>query len=120
MIIIHKIDDLAFELFPELKGKELNNQLLIKTLTNFYSYGAFAPKIEIQSGFIKIEINTKEIEEQDEDYRKAVKFCESGKYEQAIELLNQLISKNPTNSEYHRISGQAFSSIVLRQLQGRL
>lgn len=115
MIIIHKIDDLAFELFPELKGKELNNQLLIKTLTNFYSYGAFAPKIEIQSGFIK-----KEIEEQDEDYRKAVKFCESGKYEQAIELLNQLISKNPTNSEYHRISGQAFSSIVLRQLQGRL
>jgi Tfp pilus assembly protein PilF len=46
---------------------------------------------------------------QDADYRKVVSFCEKGKYSEAKPLLQKLIEKNPTNSEYHRIMGQILS-----------
>lgn len=39
----------------------------------------------------------------------AVALCEKGKYSEAKKLLDDLIKKNPTNSEYHRIYGQILS-----------
>ena len=36
-------------------------------------------------------------------------LCEKGRYEEAKPILKQLIDKNPTNSEYHRIMGQILS-----------
>lgn len=36
-------------------------------------------------------------------------MCEQGQYLEAQPLLSELIAKNPTNSEYHRIQGQILS-----------
>ena len=36
-------------------------------------------------------------------------LCEKGKYAEAKSILQNLIQKNPTNSEYHRIMGQILS-----------
>ncbi|MFC5283623.1 tetratricopeptide repeat protein [Pedobacter alpinus] len=46
---------------------------------------------------------------QNSDYRKTVALCEKGNYQEAKPILKNLIEKNPTVSEYHRILGQILS-----------
>jgi tetratricopeptide (TPR) repeat protein len=107
MQIIHKIDDFLFTIFPELMGG--GNDLIISTLENYYTYGPYKPKVNIDNGWVKIEIDTPTIISQEADYKKTVALCEKGKYSEAKPILKKLIEKNPTNSEYHRIMGQILS-----------
>ncbi|MCF8425871.1 MAG: hypothetical protein K9I36_03995 [Bacteroidia bacterium] len=107
MQIIHKIDDFLFTIFPELIGG--GNDLIVSTLEDYYTYGPFKPKVNTDNGWVKIEIDTPTILSQEDDYRKTVALCEKGKYSEAKPILNKLIEKNPTNSEYHRIMGQILS-----------
>ncbi len=58
---------------------------------------------------VTIEIDTPTITSQEPDYRRTVALCEKGKYPEAKPILKNLIQKNPTNSEYHRIMGQILS-----------
>ena len=58
---------------------------------------------------MKIEIDTTSIISQEADYKKAVALCEKGNYNEAKPILQKLIEKNPTISEYHRILGQILS-----------
>jgi tetratricopeptide (TPR) repeat protein len=46
---------------------------------------------------------------QEKEYRKAIEFCENGAYADAKPILEDLISKSPTVSEYHRVLGQIYS-----------
>ena len=108
MQIIHKIDDFLLTIFPELKGAG-NNNLITKKLEAYYTYDSYKPKVTIDNGWIKIEIDTSAIILQEADYNKAVTLCEKGKYSEAKPILKNLIEKNPTNSEYHRIMGQIIS-----------
>jgi len=107
MQIIHKIDDFLFTIFPELKGG--GNAFIINALERYYTYGPYKPKVNIDNGWVKIEIDTPTIISQEADYKKTVSFCEKGKYAEAKPILKKLIEKNPTNSEYHRIMGQILS-----------
>jgi Tfp pilus assembly protein PilF len=104
MQIIHKIDDFLSTIFPELMGG--GNSLIIRTLENYYTYGPYKPKVNIESGWVIIEIDTPAIISEGADYHKTVALCENGKYSAAKPILKNLIEKNPTNSEYHRIMGQ--------------
>ena len=106
MQIIHKIDDFLFTIFPELMG---GNDLITSTLETYYTYGPYKPKVKIDNGWVKIEIDTPAIISQEADYKKTVALCEKGKYLEAKPILKKLIEKNPTNSEYHRIMGQILS-----------
>ncbi|MFA9389331.1 MAG: tetratricopeptide repeat protein [Prolixibacteraceae bacterium] len=110
MIIIHKIDELALELFPELKSNT-DNKLVVDKLVDFYSFGNIQPKVTIANGFVTVEIDLSSIAEQQTEFIKATRFCEKNQFEQAIPILNVLISKNPSNSEFHRVLGQAYSVI---------
>ncbi len=56
-----------------------------------------------------IDIDTPTILSQEADYHKTVALCEKGKYPEAKQILENLIHKNPANSEYHRIMGQILS-----------
>ncbi len=107
MQIIHKIDDFLFTIFPELKGG--GNAFIINALEKYYTYGPYKPKVNIENGWVKIEIDTPTIISQEADYKKTVSLCEKGKYAEAKPILQILIEKNPTNSEYHRIMGQILS-----------
>ena len=107
MQIIHKIDDFLFTIFPELMGG--CNDLITSTLETYYTYGPYKPKVKIDNGWVKIEIDTPAIISQEADYKKTVALCEKGKYSEAKPILKKLIEKNPTNSEYHRIMGQILS-----------
>ena len=107
MTISHKIDDFLFAIFPKLKGG--GNLLIIATLETYYTYGSFKPKVAIDKDWITIEIDTKSIIALDEEFKKTVTLCEKGKYSEAKPILQKLIEKNPTNSEYYRIMGQILS-----------
>jgi tetratricopeptide (TPR) repeat protein len=109
MIIIHPIDDFLFSLFPKAKEFENNLESLKDFLKEFYSFGPFKPEVLIQDNYIKINIDTNMIQDQEKDFRKVVSLCEKGNFNEAKMLLIPLIKKNPTNSEFNRIMGQIYS-----------
>lgn len=108
MQIIHKIDNFLSIIFPEIAGGG-GNELMISTLESYYTYGPYKPKVIVDQDWVTIEIDTPTIISQEADYRKAVALCEKGRYAEAKPILKKLIEKNPTNSEYHRMTGQILS-----------
>jgi len=58
---------------------------------------------------ITVEINTSAITSQKSYFDTVIKYCETGKFNKAKPILEKLIKKNPTVSEYHRILGQIYS-----------
>lgn len=109
MVIIHKIDDFLFNLFPASKEGDKDLSTLKEAITSFYTFGPYKPKVEIENDLVTIEIDTSAITSQKADFDAAVKHCEAGKYNKAKPILEKLIRKNPTVSEYHRILGQIYS-----------
>lgn len=105
MQIIHKIDAFLYTIFPEIK----DNNKIIETLEDFYSYGPFKPKVQIDGEFVIINIDINSISSQENDFRRVISFCENSNFAEAKPLLIKLIEQNPTNSEYHRIIGQIYS-----------
>lgn len=105
MRIIHKIDNFLNLIFPDIK----DNNHIVSVLESYYSYGSQKPKVIIENGFVIIDIDIKSIASQEIDFKKAISFCEQGKFAEAKPLLENLIKQNPTNSEYHRILGQILS-----------
>jgi tetratricopeptide (TPR) repeat protein len=107
MQIIHKIDNFLYTIFPSvIQGDQ---QSLLNAIQDFYTYGSYKPKVSIEDNWVRIEIDTPTIISQDGDYKKVIALCEKGKYSEAKPILKNLISKNPTISEYHRIMGQILS-----------
>ncbi|MFZ4414942.1 MAG: tetratricopeptide repeat protein [Bacteroidales bacterium] len=107
MTIIYQKEDFLYTLFPELANG--NDELIISTLTAYYSFGNYKPTVIISGDVIRIEIDTVSIQKHEADYRRVVTLCEKGNYAEAKPLLTKLISENSTNSEYHRILGQILS-----------
>lgn len=109
MIIIHELNDFLYNLFPKTRERGSSLDALREELTDFYTFGPYRPKVEIEGDFVKIEVDTSAISSQKAEFDTAVKYCEKGKFNKAKPILEKLIKKNPTVSEYHRILGQIYS-----------
>ena len=109
MIIIHKIDDFLFNLFPKAKDVGKNIETLKNELRNYYTFGPYKPKVEINEDVVRIEIDTSAILSQKPAFDTAIKYCEAGNFKKAKPVLEKLVKNNPTVSEYHRILGQIYS-----------
>lgn len=109
MIIIHKIDNFLFNLFPRTKQAGKNDGILKEELTGYYTFGPYKPKVEIDNEYVRIEIDTSAIISQKPAFDTAIKYCEAGNYKKAKPVLEKLVKNNPTVSEYHRILGQIYS-----------
>jgi tetratricopeptide (TPR) repeat protein len=107
MQIIHQLDDFFYTIFPALKT--CGEDELVQRISDYYSYGPYKPKVILNNNLLTVEIDVPTIFSQKADFEKATNFCEKGRYKEAKPILNQLIQKNPTNSEYHRIMGQILS-----------
>lgn len=107
MQIIHKIDNFLYTIFPSVTQGD--QQSLLNAIQDFYTYGPYKPKVTVDKDWVKIEIDTPTIIAQEIEYQKVISYCEKGKYIDAKPILENLISKNPTISEYHRIMGQILS-----------
>jgi len=107
MVIRLKIDDLFFELFPELKN---DKDRLQEKLNEFYSIAS--DKIEIDEENNEITITILEAESENEkQIQGLVSLCENGKFNQALEVGEELKQKIPQHSEIHRILGQIHSEL---------
>ncbi len=107
MKIIFPKEDFLYTLFPELTNSDDNH--IIKTLSDYYTYNQFKPKVTIDNDLIVVEIDINTIQRHETDYQRVVSLCEKGNYKDAKPILTKLIAENPTNSEYHRIMGQILS-----------
>jgi Tfp pilus assembly protein PilF len=107
MQIVHKINDFLYTIFPELENA--NEKEIIIAIQKYYTYGPFVPKITVNNDIVIIDVDTETIQTQDADYNKTVALCEKGKFDEAKIILEKLIQKNPSNSEFHRILGQILS-----------
>jgi len=106
MIIIHKIDDLLFHLFPRLKGDNYDERILKVELERFYSTGPYKPTINIKDEYVEIIFKDDLAQLHGERYQNVVKLCEEGKLKKAKQKIRQLIREAPNVSEYYRILGQ--------------
>ena len=107
MQIVHKINDFLYTIFPELENA--NEKEISIAIQKYYTYGPFVPKVSINNDIVIINVDTEYIITQDADYNKTVALCEKGKFDEAKIILEKLIQKNPSNSEFHRIMGQILS-----------
>ena len=107
MQITHKINDFFFTLFPNLISD--NKEVITAAMKKQYTYGPFVPTVTLQEDLVIIDVDTETILTQDADYNKTVALCDEGKFDDARTILEKLIDKNPTNSEFHRILGQIHS-----------
>ena len=98
------LNDFFFALFPNLKGS--TDEQIIGYIEEYYRYGAHKPRVQLMNGELTVEIDIPTILSQKDDFRKVVNLCEKVRYDEAVPLLKNLIEKNPTNSEYHRVMGQ--------------
>lgn len=106
MIIKHQLSDYLFDLFPKAKDFGNNNEILLQEIKDYYTSGIYQPIVKIQDNIIIIEIQYQTINEDKKQFDKVVTLCENGKYSEAKIILSELISKNQSVSEYHRIMGQ--------------
>lgn len=95
-----------YELFPT---ESKNIEQLKSSLKAYYTLGPFEPKIEISENEIIITVDSNKYLEDKDEYQKLISLCESGNYNKAKPLAEQLIKKSPNVSEYHRILGQILS-----------
>jgi hypothetical protein len=71
MIIIHRIEDWIFHLFPNTKKEDgLDETLIIEELTHYYSFGQNVPTVNIQDGFVIIETNDHKLGTEESIFRK--------------------------------------------------
>jgi hypothetical protein len=54
MIIIHKISDFLFDLFPKAKERGNGLDALREELTDYYTFGPYRPKVEMEGDFVKV------------------------------------------------------------------
>jgi tetratricopeptide (TPR) repeat protein len=106
MKITLSLNPFIYTLFPV----ENNNiEQLKSSLKAYYTLGPFEPKIEISENEIIITVDSNKYQEDKDEYQKLISLCESGNYNKAKPLAEQLIKKSPNVSEYHRILGQILS-----------
>lgn len=106
MTIIHPLDSLLDDLFPEAKGDE---QKLIEFARRFYAFGPFEPAVQIRNNQLIVELNITRTSQQKARYDKVLALCARGQFTQAKKDVEVLISEAPQISEYHRIYGQILS-----------
>jgi len=107
MTITFRKSDFLYQIFPELRGIDLENHTeLERALRNISSYEGYSPKITVTQDSITIEIEEEEVVELTKQYRQIVKLAESGKFEEAKKLLLPLIKEGSKNSDLYRLYGQ--------------
>lgn len=106
MTIYFKRSAFLSRLFPNIDIE--NDQQLEHALKNFYSFEGRSPKVNVSHDDIKIEFPSELFEKDSIAFNKATNLCAKGKFAEARPILEQLIQKNPTVSEYYRNLAQTY------------
>lgn len=108
MQIKHKIDSFLSEVFPDL-GLNPQHDRVIDVMVKYYTFGPYKPKVTVTGSEVVIDVAVDIIERQGPEYKRALALCDRRNYAAAKKILSDLIDKNPSVSEYHRVLGQVES-----------
>src|SRR5690554_5393687 len=108
MTILINIDDFLFQLFPET-NKDIAQ--IKEKLIEFYTIDDVKPEVKIESDVIIIKVANNSFSGNDPIYKSLISEFENGNLDQAKVLAKDLITKSPTNSEFHRLLGQVYSDL---------
>lgn len=108
MTILHPITDLLFDLFPEANGER---KALVDAMRRFYTSEGIEPTVTVQGDMVQVVLDVESVKEERRTYQKAVADCEAGEYAKARTLLEDLITRRPAHSEYHRLLGQVVAEL---------
>ncbi len=107
MKILHKIDEFLFHLFG-VENSSANKEILFDKIRDYYTLDDTAPEIAEKDGFVEVKFDA-ELMEEKAKFNQVINLCEKGDYKAAKAILDELLSRNKTNSEYYRIYGQILS-----------
>ncbi|TVL98970.1 MAG: hypothetical protein CV087_19760 [Candidatus Brocadia sp. WS118] len=108
MQIKHKIDSFLSEVFLDL-GLNPEHDRVIDVMVKYYTFGPYKPKVTVTGSEVVIDVAVDIIERQGPEYKRALALCDQRNYAAAKKILSDLIDKNPSVSEYHRVLGQVES-----------
>ena len=108
MKITHKIDEFLPDLFPGTQG---DASRLVEEAESYFAQGGLSPQVSIEYDQLVVAFSGKMPRVQDNQFKKAIRLCDEGKFPQAITILRQLIESAPNISECHRVLGQAYSEL---------
>lgn len=109
MTIYLHTGEMLFNLFPELKGIDATDELIIERIRQYYTVGHRVPEVTFKDGLVVVDFGEWPDEEDEFEFDKAIRLCDKGKYREAKPILHRLIQRNPIESEYHRMLGQILS-----------
>ncbi|UFX83352.1 tetratricopeptide repeat protein [Candidatus Absconditicoccus praedator] len=108
MIIIFNKNDILLDLLIDGNPRDITDEYLKNILEELYKYGPIVPHIEIKGEEVRIELDIPSIEEYENKLQEATEFATRGSYHKARVLIDDLLEKYPTVSDFYRIKGQIF------------
>lgn len=106
MIIYFQRSAFLSQLFPNIDIE--NDQQLEQALKNYYYFDGCSSKLNVCDDNIEIDFPSELFEKDAIGFNKASNLCTKGEFAEARPVLEQLIQKNPTVSEYYRCLAQTF------------
>ncbi|MCH6234499.1 tetratricopeptide repeat protein [Cognataquiflexum rubidum] len=106
MQVIYQRSEFLKKLFPAIDIHD--NDQLIRVLKEFYSVGQLSADVKISEDTIEINVPDAPLGGDPAAFQKANKLCEHGRFSEARPILEELISKYPPVSEYHRTLAQSY------------
>lgn len=107
MKLYHKIDEFLYHLFG-VNPNSGTKEELIEKIREYYTLDDLSPQISEDDGVVVVQFD-EELMEERAKFNEVISLCEKGEYGQAKVILDKLLEKNKTNSEYYRIYGQILS-----------
>lgn len=108
MIIIFNKNDILLDLLIDWNPRDITDEYLKNILEELYKYWPIVPHIEIKWEEVRIELDIPSIEEYENKLQEATEFATRWSYHKARVLIDDLLEKYPTVSDFYRIKWQIF------------
>jgi tetratricopeptide (TPR) repeat protein len=109
MLVEHKINEFLHNIFPDIILDDRNS--IVQAFEKYYTINGIKPRVETKGDSVTVTLDVSRISNEYNDFNHVTKLCEQEKYDLAQIKLDELIQRNPTNSEYHRVSAQIHSEL---------
>lgn len=106
MIITYPKNEFLIQIFPSINLS--SDEQIIHEIRKYHSNGIFYPEVTIKDNEILVSIPNELLSEDPKEFNRATNLCAKGQFAQARPILESLIKKHPSVSEYYRNLAQTY------------
>lgn len=106
MKIFYQRSEFLKKLFPSIDIHD--DEQVLGALKTFFNNSKLNPEIKLSADTIEVLFPKEQLKEDPKVFSKATNLCAQGRFSEARPLLEDLISRYPTVSEYHRNLAQTY------------